>query len=821
MSPLRQRVSTGQRNQAGLKTGLKTSLGPFYGMAQEQDWVHSLQVRDRERGRTPQARAQRIQELSREDVNNITRHQNNHAMRLAQEREKHAKGFGQLGPAEDRIQVHTSALAGDVTAQTPRFLETYPRTPKERNTAARAATANPLTLGSEGMDYPKRVQRSINYDPINHAYKGDPRDHTALQRRAMKERTGYVTVAGGRKDLSVEAKEFPALNSTMQRYVEYDFAKVNPVQKWLKDEQTDASGGLRCFPAQKGISPLTRRLVQCHKAKVGDWHVSNTERDKKRDALREERIAVNAEKKRNFEMKMGLQEANFKIKDPFTDHVWGINHGKEPKPFRGFNTTTQQHYHPEDEASFIAERDALAQEHIAKSYQRTEEKMKPTYDIVHHANRKTGVIEQSDVSSLRTAKRVDTSKASHAQDASAKLYSLMAHSHDQQNGDLRNVSFAASRSSDAYGQSYDAHNREGFGGYHRHGAHSGVALGQNVRFQASQDHARVESHANDESQQRKDPAVRHDHAVHDQETEMRYAAGARSHIRGGEHIHQETIHNLHPVATVTNQSGKLIRYEAVDPGTLPTSQRTAETAEKSLWNAGSSEKYQRMEQRKTGVSILKKKRELTGPIGRSQHTTLQQQRHAQHLDALAQPVSHAHANKSDVIRAADYAHHSHANPADETRASQMREDRVAAHHMDEDMQRFDHKVHHHTTYGHTGAETDERNQFGSANNAGELNRFFAQHANQMHKSVMEESDNSREVWESMKDPNLTMEKRSSVPIRKQQAIPVKAVTSANRVPLSKPQKSDWWKTDGKQNTTYVPKPPPRRTNATRGVARFI
>ena len=137
-----------------------------------------------------------------------------------------------------------------------------------------------------------------------------------------------MTIAGGRKDLAENMKDCPALQSTMQHYVRYDYQKVDPVQHWLHDEQVDAHGGLRCFPAQKGVSPLTRRLVQSHTGagtQVKDWHVSDKQRQRKIEELTAERIAVNKEQQANHEKKMALQLSTFKIKDPFSDHMWGIN----------------------------------------------------------------------------------------------------------------------------------------------------------------------------------------------------------------------------------------------------------------------------------------------------------------------------------------------------------------------------------------------------------------------------------------------------------------------------------------------------------------
>ena len=142
-----------------------------------------------------------------------------------------------------------------------------------------SSSENVLTLGSQPMEPVTKENRSINYDPIVHKYIGEPRTTTDLQRRAKKERTGYVTIAGGRKDLAEDMRTCDALQSTMQGYVEYEHQKVDPVQTWLVDEQQAATGGLRTFPAQKGVSPLTRRLVQAHpNSRVRDWHVNDQQR---------------------------------------------------------------------------------------------------------------------------------------------------------------------------------------------------------------------------------------------------------------------------------------------------------------------------------------------------------------------------------------------------------------------------------------------------------------------------------------------------------------------------------------------------------------
>ena len=103
----------------------------------------------------------------------------------------------------------------------------------------------------------------------------------------------------------------------------------------------------------KGVSPLTRSWSSAtlSKSQVG---MSTLRAPRKIEDLTQERMAVNREQKSNHEKKMALQLSTFKIKDPYTDHIWGINANRQPKPFRGYNTTLQRHYHHEDEKAVVA-----------------------------------------------------------------------------------------------------------------------------------------------------------------------------------------------------------------------------------------------------------------------------------------------------------------------------------------------------------------------------------------------------------------------------------------------------------------------------------
>ena len=297
-------------------------------------------------------------------------------------------------------------------------------------------------------------------------------------------------------------------------------------------------------------------------------------------------------------------------------------------------------------------------------------------------------------------------------------------------------------------------------------------------------HLHGDHHANEESQQRD---AKWEHHAH-QDAASRYGSG-RVHVHGGEHTHEET-------------------------------------AGKETWNAGSGEAYAAVEQRKTGATILKRRRSLTHAIGAEEHVSLEAQRHAQHLDALASNVTSQ--NGELVRRPSQMAHHKpygqQDNPSDETGNLHHKSDGMANHGEDSTM-RFAHAQHHHTSYAHNQDETDEGVQFHAANLAGEQNRFYVSRPNEHHKAVgLDESTTSKQVWESLKSEGYeTYPQRSSAPLNKPKdpAESVKAVTSKNRTRLVNSPRSDHWKYDGEKDRVYKPFPPPRRTDANVGVARFI
>lgn len=151
----------------------------------------------------------------------------------------------------------------------------------------------------------------------------------------------------------------------------------------------------------------------------------------------------------------------------------------------------------------------------------------------------------------------------------------------------------------------------------------------------------------------------------------------------------------------------------------------------------------------------------------------------------------------------------------------------------EDFARYDHKQHHHDSYKHNEEETTMINQFHGQHNAanldGEQNRFY--HTDALHESHhhnkavgIDETTASHQIWEAMRSKGYEkVEQRTAAPKGKadQTANSVKAITQTGRIPIVNSPRSDHWKYDGEKDMVYVPKPPPRRTNATRGVARFI
>jgi hypothetical protein len=810
MAPLRKAAKV---NLGGLKSGLGAGMGAFFGKRQDNEWRQELRQRDEERGRTPGAQTRRIQELSIIDAQNAESNKHSHQARMIREREKHAGGFGMLGATDDRLSVSASSLAGDVTNNTPRFLETFPTKPQKASKQGLLLRASQdlLLLGSQPLDPVTKENRSINYNPILHKYIGKPRTQTDLQKRAKKERTGYVTIAGGRKDLSEDMRTCEALQTTMKGYVEYEHQKVDPVRHWLHDEQTAATGGLRTFPAQKGVSPLTRRLVQSHKqAKVADWHVNDQQRQQKLGELLQERVAVNDLQRFNHEKKMALQLSTFKIKDPYSDNMWGINHQREAVPFRGYNVAFQQHYHPEDEKANTASEQQKMEAKRERSAQLQKERVQESeYNIVHHQHKITG--QPSGIVIPKPTKKLNKTYEERNVAKGKELHGVIRHEHSlDTNSNLYRTS----------GAIYGKHHQP----QQRFGVASGTRNEEFNRYQPNQQVTHMESHANDESSDRDKKWEHHGH----EDAADRYGSG-RVHIHGGAHTNEESLQkdqwekHAHEDAASRYGTGRVHVH-----GGAHTQE---ESAGKDIWNAGSGEQYEHMEKRKNGVNLIRHRQSITQEIGSEQHVTLAAQAKAHHRNSIAGDVTSRDGN----IAVSAYAHHKEYghdhNPTDESKPGEHRHE--MANHGEESM-RFDHAVHHHKSYGHADDETNEKNQYHASNLHGEENRFF-QPAEMMqhHKAVgIDETTASHEIWNAMRSKGYEkVEQRTSAPKRKDHEnilnTTVKAVTEPNRTFIQNSPRADHWKYDGAANVhgdlqrSYHPKPPPRRTNAHRGVARFI
>jgi hypothetical protein len=765
MSPLR---TSQEINLGGLKKGLGCGMGAFFGKREARIWKEDLKQRDEERGRTPGAQTRRIKELNIVDIQNIKHNENSHQLRLKKEHDKHSGGFGNLGATDDRLSVRNSALSGDVGNHSPRFLETFPTKPKQptQELLDLRASDNLLLLGFQPLEPVVKENRSINYNPIVHKYIGEPRMKTDLQKRAKKERTGYVTIAGGRKDLAENMKSADALQSTMRGYIEYEHQKVDPVTTWLHDEQTEATGGLRTFPAQKGVSPLTRRLVQAHPdSRVKDWHVNDSQRAAKMEQIKDVRIAVNKEQRLNHEKKMALQLSTFKIKDPYSDHLWGINHERKAEPYRGYNAALQIHYHPEDEknsrkAEFETAQVAREKRQASLRETRKEEE----HNIVNHIHKKTG--QKSGLVDIRPSKRLNKTFAAQDVKQASELFATIRHDHSL---DEKENLYQST------GASYGSHLA-----IQRFGVASGTRNEGQLRYELGQTATHVESHANDESTNYKDKKWEH-HGHED--AASRYGSG-RVHVHGGSHANDESTnrdtkweHHAHEDAASRYGSGRVHVHGGAHI--------QEESANKKLWNAGSDEKYEHMENRKTGVTFKHRKKDTAQNIGSGDHVTLAAQRKAQHRDSIAGNI----ASRNGNFELNAYAHHKPygqaINPNDESADDVINgEEGTSTHHirehadhsanLGEDFQRYDHKLHHHESYRHNEDESEFKNQYHASNLSGELNRFYQdRNQSQHHKAVgIDETTASHQIWQAMRSKGFEkVEQRTSAPKAKVDTVP--------------------------------------------------
>lgn len=364
-----------------IQKGLSNNVGPFYGPEQAKEWVEELRKKEYAQQNTFNGYdVKKHPELYTQEH----RAMNSGRLKKKEEYDRTVPGgFGELGPEDDKIRVYASALSGTINSHSPRFLETLVETPAHRENKFTKGRGNILLLGFEPCEQPKPSSNTtdLGYNPLNHEYRADAPNKTALQKRAMRERTGYVSVAGGKKGKS----EFGDRPSAMKAHVENDYSRI-PATTRLEDENACLNNSLRCVPTKHGHGEETKELMQFDKFQFPD---RQAEEEKYSKQFQKQIELFEREKKKQKETNLKTMEHQYTFLDPFTEHLYGINHGRVAKPLEGYNPIMDRPNQIADEIALRAqeEREML---HKIEQGKLKKVKMESRWDIVTNCDKLTG-----------------------------------------------------------------------------------------------------------------------------------------------------------------------------------------------------------------------------------------------------------------------------------------------------------------------------------------------------------------------------------------------------------------------------------------------
>jgi hypothetical protein len=312
-----------------IQKGLKGNLGPFYGAQQAEEWRQELKKKEDDR-----KNAFDVYDLEKhpELYSNEDRAMNKGRHKMQTEYERTVPGgYNELGPTDDKMRVYASALSGTIHQHSPRFLETLVETPAHRDNKFTKGGTNVLLLGF--LD-PKKKNPDLNttdlgYNPLLHKYRAQPPKHTALQRRTTRERTGYVSVAGGKKAKS----EFGDKPSAMKMHMENGYSNVPP-EIYLEDENACLNNKLRNVPTKHGNGEEIKKLLEHDQHKFVDKQAEMDEYGKHAEKLMS---SYEADRQRQKQTNLDRMKHQYTFLDPYTGSPRGINYGRKANPLDGYN----------------------------------------------------------------------------------------------------------------------------------------------------------------------------------------------------------------------------------------------------------------------------------------------------------------------------------------------------------------------------------------------------------------------------------------------------------------------------------------------------
>eukprot|EP00943_MAST-04B_sp_MAST-4B-sp1_P004725 g4725.t1 len=410
--------TTGNKNV--VEKAIKQNMGPFYGKDQADEWKKELYKKEYERQYALKTYdVERYPELYTDEERNekSVRH-----VKLAEYERTVPGGYNELGPKDDKITLHASALSGSIHQHSPRFLQTLVGTPAHKANKFTKGTKDLLLLGLQPTEKAKPDLHStdLGYDPLSHKYRGKPPNYTALQRRTTRERTGYVAIAGGKKGSS----EFGEKESNMKKHMEMEYSRVPREVEVLQDESASLQNKLRMIKTKIGNGEKTKALMQFDQEPFPDKEKEGQQYLEKFNQLMST-YKIDREKQLSINRK--IMETNYRLVDPFTEHPYGINYGRKGKAPKGYNPIMDRPNHLQEEYELQQKEKAEYLKRVEMGFQE-QMKKESSWNLVTNCDKLTGVEHltphNAKVISLLERQRIDQ-----ATENSKELTKIIQHHH--------------------------------------------------------------------------------------------------------------------------------------------------------------------------------------------------------------------------------------------------------------------------------------------------------------------------------------------------------------------------------------------------------
>ena len=411
--------TTGNKNL--VEKAIGKNLGPFYGKQQADEWKKELHRKEYDRQYGLKAYdPEKYPDLYTKEEREERR---DRFVKLAEYERTVPGGYSKLGPKDDKITLHASALSGTINQFSPRFLETLVGTPAHKANKFTKGTKDLLLLGLLPQEKvkPDLHTTDLGYNPLLHKYSGKPPTHTALQKRTTRERTGYVAIAGGKKGKS----EFSAeKDSNMKKHMENAYSRIPREVEIFEDEIADLQNKLKMIKTKHGNGEATKNLLEYDQEPFPD---KVKERKEYMEIFDKQLSTYNDEREKQLSINQKTMQTNYRLVDPFTEHPYGINYGRTGEPIKGYNPIMDRPNSLKEEYDLQMKEKEACLKRVEKGFQE-QMKKESTWNVVTNCDKLTG-IEHLTPHDAKVIPQLQQERIDKATEAAKELTKVIQHHH--------------------------------------------------------------------------------------------------------------------------------------------------------------------------------------------------------------------------------------------------------------------------------------------------------------------------------------------------------------------------------------------------------